>query len=300
MLESKCALVSSRGILFSCDVHPQNPVSDTRLLNEDDYRNIKPHDTVYVITTCLPSFVKNILPTVRVPFVLVTGDSDRGAPCDIFNDVLDMNWADFVANELIVHWFCQNIDLMMETHPKITPIPIGLDYHTLSHNDRHVWGCRKTPAEQEKDLLNTRKVHPPLMSENRNVKMCMTNAVIHNKSRLTFAKALENKAEMFDYIRGNRQYCWDKHQHYTCVLSPIGNGLDCHRTWEALVLNTVPIINSPTLSRLCANLPVIVVDDWSKVTREFIMDQLQVIREQKYTNDKLTLRYWMTLIKGVC
>jgi len=35
------------------------------------------------------------------------------------------------------------------------------------------------------------------------------------------------------------------------ILSPRGNGLDAHRTWEALLLGVIPIVRSSALNRMC-------------------------------------------------
>ena len=46
------------------------------------------------------------------------------------------------------------------------------------------------------------------------------------------------------------------------VLSPPGNGNDCHRTWEALYLGAIPIIQKGTLARsISSRLPILVLDD---------------------------------------
>lgn len=42
-------------------------------------------------------------------------------------------------------------------------------------------------------------------------------------------------------------------------ISPRGNGFDCHRTWEMLFFNMIPIVVSSPLDPLYANLPVVVV-----------------------------------------
>ena len=52
------------------------------------------------------------------------------------------------------------------------------------------------------------------------------------------------------------------------TLSPRGGGLDCHRTWEALVLGSVPVVKSSPLDPLYAGLPVLVVGDWTELTVE--------------------------------
>jgi hypothetical protein len=63
---------------------------------------------------------------------------------------------------------------------------------------------------------------------------------------------------------------------YQFVASPMGNGYDCHRTWEALALGCVPIVNLGKLKKsqrepllqLYALFNIWVVLDWSEVTPE--------------------------------
>lgn len=51
------------------------------------------------------------------------------------------------------------------------------------------------------------------------------------------------------------------------VVSPWGEGPDCHRTWEALAAGAIPIVRAhPGLTDLFAGEPVVVVDDWSELT----------------------------------
>jgi hypothetical protein len=53
---------------------------------------------------------------------------------------------------------------------------------------------------------------------------------------------------------------------YKYWLSPRGMGIDCHRTWEALYLNRVPIIPDSILRPLYEHLPVVIVEDYSQLT----------------------------------
>lgn len=50
------------------------------------------------------------------------------------------------------------------------------------------------------------------------------------------------------------------------VLSPPGNGTDCHRTWEALCMGAVPVILRSSLApSLVEGTPIVAVDDWDEV-----------------------------------
>jgi hypothetical protein len=46
------------------------------------------------------------------------------------------------------------------------------------------------------------------------------------------------------------------------VLSPAGNGFDCHRTWEALYLGAIPIVRRVHWPFRDKQLPVLVVNEW--------------------------------------
>lgn len=78
---------------------------------------------------------------------------------------------------------------------------------------------------------------------------------------------------------------------YQFVISPPGNGLDCHRTWEAIYLGTIPVVLSGALSHeLTKSLPVLAVDTWE----EFFSWSMEE-RAAKYDSIILrerTLAYW--------
>ena len=50
------------------------------------------------------------------------------------------------------------------------------------------------------------------------------------------------------------------------VISPPGNGFDCHRTWEAIYFGAIPIVKTGTLAEeLYKDSPIIVVDEWEEI-----------------------------------
>jgi hypothetical protein len=84
---------------------------------------------------------------------------------------------------------------------------------------------------------------------------------------------------------------------YAFVISPHGNGLDCHRTWEALVLGCIPIVKTSPLDSLFEDLPVWIVREWSDVTEENMRGIVEAYKNTQFNYDKLQLTYWMRLIR---
>ena len=65
---------------------------------------------------------------------------------------------------------------------------------------------------------------------------------------------------------------WENQSKYAFVLSPHGNGLDCHRTWEALCLGCIPIVKTSAIDYLYEDLPVLIVKEWFDITKEILIN----------------------------
>jgi hypothetical protein len=82
------------------------------------------------------------------------------------------------------------------------------------------------------------------------------------------------------------------------VICPRGNGIDTHRFWEALYLNSHPIVVQSTWSELISeqmNLPIIEVKDWHLVKET--IEKLDLEEFSSKTIPSLWFRYWENLIK---
>jgi hypothetical protein len=80
------------------------------------------------------------------------------------------------------------------------------------------------------------------------------------------------------------------------VLSPRGNGLDTHRLWETLYVGSYPIVKSSSLDALYEGLPIVIVDDWSEVTEEFLNAKYEEMEAKTFSFDKLYSDFWYQTI----
>ena len=84
---------------------------------------------------------------------------------------------------------------------------------------------------------------------------------------------------------------------YQFVLSPHGAGLDCHRTWGALLIGCMPIVKSAKLNAdLFSELPVIIVNDWREINPALLAESAQKLSQQTIRMDKLLMSYWKSQI----
>lgn len=59
--------------------------------------------------------------------------------------------------------------------------------------------------------------------------------------------------------------------HYKFIASPEGNGIDCHRHYEALMAGSIPIVErNDRLLEKYGNCPILFTDDFSEITPEYL------------------------------
>ena len=291
--ENECQMVSSRGLLKSCTIHSKNPQSSCN--NDTTYLdNMRQHKnmSVYVCTHLLTYFVSSILPKIAMPFYLVSGDSDLDVQKEGLSPEL---FTKLVESTYLIKWFAQNIT--DPPAPKVFQLPIGLDYHTISNDPNHWWKMHNegsNPVEQESILINLRQSMKPF--DERTCKIFSN--VHHNLDRYgdrgSAIGALYNKPDLIENATTflSRTQTWGDMCKNSFVLSPFGNGYDCHRTWEALCLGAIPIVRAKQFKSLFADLPVLNVDEWSDVTPELLQNTLREFKQRNFNYEKLTLKYW--------
>jgi hypothetical protein len=92
------------------------------------------------------------------------------------------------------------------------------------------------------------------------------------------------------------------HGEFAFEASPRGKGLDCFRTWEALFLGSIPIVQSSSLDPLFLDegLPVAIVESYREVTpanlarwKATLQDRFTPALREKLTND-----WWLARIRA--
>jgi len=282
--ENQCDYVSSRGIMRSCDTYPVNPTSSTLYVNLRFNGSI-----IYVQGSAVRFFYYFVLPTMRSRFVLVTGDCDESVPTNVLSSG---EFESFIVDERLIHWFSQNLVLR---HPKMTIIPIGLDYHSMTHGAVTRWGAPIDPLSQELVLKTIARAAPPLHE-----RLVRCYASFHFNTRFARNKAiadLDRSIVYYEPLLVERADTWRAQSTMAFVISPWGNGYDCHRTWEALVLGCIPVVLSSPIDDVFAELPVLIVEDWRDLNASVLHATLDAFSRKAFNLERLKLSYWSNLIR---
>jgi hypothetical protein len=298
-MENLCCFVNSRGILKSCDFHSNNPKSSCN--DDKDYlfemlNRMFDGMSIYVCSDLLNFFVTDILRKINKQFVLVSGDSDLCVPKEILN-LCETNT--LLNSPYLIKWFLQNTQI--QHNSKMVQMPIGLDYHTISDNQDHSWKLPNEshlPGAQELILVNIQEKSRPFYDRIPKIYVNFSKTNDRFKDRVNSINSIPNKLMIFNETFTKRTINWNLMSKYTFVLSPFGNGMDCHRTWEALCLGCIPIVCAPNFTKLFENLPVLNVNDWKEVTEELLMATIVKFKNLTFNLDKLLLSNWVKQIKN--
>jgi len=238
----------------------------------------------------LPGYLKGI--TKDINLLLMSHNTHGSDKSFKRTDVIDHP---YVRNIFSENWY----DVK---DPKVTQIPIGISYKDIyqrSLQDDLVSISSSMPHNRDKPLRVLCNAHKntyakPASGYRDDRKVMM--------SLLKDSHIIDFCEDEHDFSEDKLRRTWKKHKGYAFELSPSGNGLDCHRTYEAIILNTIPIVRTNTLDRIYIDhdLPVVIVDEWSEVTP----GNLKIWHDKyksyftKTTMDKMKSDYWIEYIKS--
>lgn len=234
---------------------------------------VKSGDVVFVKTDWefLERFFKHQHPRIAHPYILVTHNSDHSCPGPFRN---------YLDDPKLLAWFGQNIEA--PAHPKLHPIPIGVANRCWNHGNPQVFASLQPLASNEdRPILCYVNFAPSTYPKERTLVWDL------------FAK--QPWCVSSPPIKNLTQYLSDFAQS-KFVLSPRGNGVDCHRTWEALLMGAIPVVRTSSVDGLFTDLPVLIVPNWEIITEKYLLEQYEVIKAKSYDREKLFITYWINNI----
>ncbi|EKD71930.1 MAG: hypothetical protein ACD_46C00060G0002 [uncultured bacterium] len=229
---------------------------------------VKENNIVFVGIESVEDFFNQIHPQIKNRYTLITHNGDIGISQMLANKIDDK----------IIKWYAQNVEIK---HQKLIPMPIGLENKHYYNNG--------IPC-----LYN--KIRKKTVSKN---------------SRILFGFSvstnIEERQQAYDYLTTNS--LTDKINlkinpwtylnilnKYNFVASPPGNGIDCHRTWEAIYLGVVPIVKRSIMTEYFykLGLPLWIIDDWNELNNLNENDLLIKYREfeSRFDSPAIFMEYW--------
>jgi hypothetical protein len=228
---------------------------------------VKKKDIVFVSLTVLDAYFEAIHPRIQNPYILITHNGDTE---------ITLKYKKYL-NATLIHWFSQNV---LFKHPKLTPIPIGLE--NISYFNH---GIVSFIREQESKKRKKNKI---LYGFSISTNPKERSKALHYLQSLPVADEITKRLNSHQYFQLLSEYKF--------VASPPGNGEDCIRTWEAMYVGVIPIVQRSILTTYFESLklPLWVIDSWDELegyserdlekTYQFIM--------KKCDRTALFLQFW--------
>lgn len=290
-------IVNSWSILFACDVHPENPITaqiDTAYVDSIPQRLNSTNKllgqapTIYIQSKWLIHFSQVVLPQIQRPFILVSGDNDTAINKTTLGDSLDL----ILNHRHLVRWYAQNKD---HDSPKLRAIPIGINLYNLWLDPLQWGGGFILPTLQELQIQTIAK-QTQKREDRLPLIFCNWHFSIDRADRQVCYDTIDRLLCHFQPKPLPPAKTWEEQSRYQFVLSPHGAGIDCFRTWEALVLGCIPIVKKSKIGELFHDLPVIEVESWDQLTPEFLAQAKLNLKNKVFNLDKLTMHYWRKTI----
>jgi hypothetical protein len=194
----------------------------------------------------------------------------------------------------IIKWYTQNYDKTI-IHPKLKPIPIGFDLHTSK------LFVNNSKLDKIKYMIYKRMTSPTNKRISDKILSDTHNSITHPERKTLYDLICNNKNIQF--VNGKQTFIeiTNLYNSYNFVLSPRGNGLDCHRTWELLLAGVIVITKTSSLDDMYINnnLPVVILKDWNELNINLEKKLLEwyTTHIEKTSVDnifkKLTFDYWL-------
>ncbi len=276
-------------ILVSGNIRLNRRPSSTPFLSVDTFRRLANHtyesensrfqlervksgDIIFCQSNLVLSFNEEVLAKLDKDVIVILGNSDQN-----FN----LELASQLNLERVTKVYAQNLVDKIE---KFAALPIGLENAWLLDNGKPL----------------TFKVQR-LFRFKKRFRIMWTFSPTNINERTQVAEAL-SKLDIADQLPRISKF---KHRfalsRYAFVASPPGNGLDCHRTWEAMYLRCIPIVKRSFMTEEFENrgLPIWIVDSYDELSQydEETLKSKYLELAPRFNSDLLWFKYWRELIK---
>lgn len=252
-----------------------------------------PRDVIFI--RCGPPHLmdldlfSNNLNILTTPVTLITSDGDRSVPSSYNKQVVD----NILNNINVKTWYTQNYDMTI-IHDKLKHYPIGFDFHTLPLLNNSIKSKFMFMIECRRNSPTDERINDKIFCDFHHHYSHFERGTLHNKFRY-------NKHFKFNPFKTSFKIITERYNKFNFAISPRGNGLDCHRTWELLLAGVIVITKTSPLDYMFINnnLPVVILNDWSELD-DNLENKLKDWYEQNIDKTaidnifpKLIFKYWI-------
>ena len=236
-------------------------------ISDISVEDINKYKKIFIYTHFVHDFMDKFLDHLNDSTIIITHNSDNG----IYEE-----HKKYLDNKKISKWFCQNREL---SHPKLFSIPIGMANSQWPHGNQDIIrGIKENHTKKDNLVYKNFQV-----DTNYGARTLCDNITRANGILMT--------------PNTSQEEYWNNIKRSLFVISPPGNGIDCHRIWECLYLKSIPVIRLVDKQQHAfsqfTHLPILFVDDWNEVTIDFLRSKIQDYKDDDFNNiSEIDINFW--------
>lgn len=257
-----------------CHIY-NNTLQDDKCITTNNIQNNNLLQKSYIIFIYTHVYYKhktkilNELSTKTHPFLIIFHNSDY---------IIDETFTEIFTKTKCKKIFAQNVCFIDKD---IQYLPIGIANSKWKHGDL--------------GLLN--KIIDTTVIKEKNIFFNFSINTNYRK-RIQCYNTIKNKGVQFTKYNNQTTYLIELKKCKFCI-SPDGNGPDCHRIWECLYLDVIPICKrSIFIENVAKDFPIYIVDDWGSLELNDKLYNSYDLMMSRLNKDKLQFSYWKNLIQS--
>jgi len=237
--------------------------------NSNDIEILKGAKKIYIVTNKIITAFDVFYKYFNNDVTIITHNSDRP---------VDKKHIKYINLPKIKKWFAQNTLIQ---HKKLYTLPIGIANPQWKHGNIELLKQIKTIDKTKENLL-------------------FTNFELGTGKKNSIRKPILDTLKRNDFEtkfnRVDQKKYWLMLASSKFSISPEGGGIDCHRIWECIFLKTIPIVYRHIAFKQFEELPILFIDNWNIITREFLEEQWIKFSQKTFNIDKIYTEYWKNKI----
>lgn len=221
---------------------------------------------------CKAEYLKELFSQVehsKNKYILITHNSDINIDRDIFHS----------KPSCIKKWFAQNV---VYKNTDLIPIPIGMERPKICTSRGMVKGENSDINILKENMCSTNHKDNVLMAFNVNTNIKERKPVLDFFINVSWVTCIRDRITFKDYINTLKDFKF--------VISPEGNGIDCHRTWEAIYMGVIPIVKRSVATESFKELPILIIENFFSLTEDALMASYGDILKKNI--EKATMSFW--------
>jgi hypothetical protein len=146
-------------------------------------------------------------------------------------------------------------------------------------------------------ILNEKKGHVIQIGNHEHLVLCAVKPGTDNRrrpngiNRISIINTLKNNSIENELLE--HEHYFDSLPNYKFVISPEGNGIDCHRHYEALLAGCVPIVEyNCEIEKKYEGCPILYTHDYSEISEEYLNKKYIEMLDTMYDFSRLFLLFY--------